>query len=89
VRRASVAIQVTTLLDVTGVRHNDGVRNTQKTFSNDSSHLKGIEMFLPYFPRIRRNAFRISPPQSHRRNIAFTSAAMKKKFHPASRIFVI
>ena len=38
------------------------------------------------FPKIRRNAFSIFFAPRPPKRMAFTSAAMKKKFHPAPRI---
>ena len=39
-----VAIEIATLLDVSLVRGNDRVGHAQKSFGNDSSHLKAIKI---------------------------------------------
>ena len=79
------AIQSPALLDVPRMCGNSSIRYAQKTLVNDFSHLKAIEVLLLHLPsRIRINAFWIFFAPTAPKNVTFTSAAMKKKFHPAA-----
>ena len=79
------AIQSPALLDVPRMCGNSSIRYAQKTLVNDFSHLKAIEVLLLHLPsRIRINAFWTFFTPTAPKNVTFTSAAMKKKFHPAA-----
>ena len=44
------AVQVTPLLDVTGVGGHHGIRDSEKMFGCDSRYFKAIEVLILYLP---------------------------------------
>jgi hypothetical protein len=78
------AVQIAAVLHVARMRGHSHIGHTEEMPGNDRSHLKAIEVLPLHLGQNRLKALCNFAALRDPKNIALTSAAMKKKFHPAA-----